>query len=145
MRRGPRGASGPACSPACPTALRDLGEAGYRLVVVSNADGTVEAGLEACGLRDAFEAVIDSHVVGYEKPDPRIFRHALDVAGAAPETTLHVGDIYHVDVLGAREAGLHALLLDPFDDWAGVDCPRLPALADLRDRLIGAGGRLASP
>ena len=123
--------------PGVPAALRDLGEAGYRLVAVSNADGTVEAGLRAAGLADAFLAVIDSHVVGFEKPDPRIFRHALEVADASPGSTLHVGDIYHVDVVGARAAGLHALLLDPHGDWDGFDCPRLPSVAHLRDRLLG--------
>jgi len=78
-----------------------------------------------------FESVIDSRIVGYEKPDPRIFEHALNVSGASPETTLHIGDLYHADVVGARAAGIHALLLDPYGDWINVDCelvPDMPAL-----------------
>ena len=56
----------------------------------------------------------------------------MTLAGSAPERTLHVGDLYAVDVLGARAAGLHALLLDPHGDWTGVDCDvvtDVPALA----------------
>ncbi len=115
-----------------PEALLAMRRLGLSLVVVSNADGTVERSLRKRGLRERFDHVIDSHVVGFQKPDPRIFGVALERAGAAPETTLHVGDLYAADVVGARAAGCHALLLDPYDDWNGVDCavlPDLPALA----------------
>ena len=61
--------------------------------------------------------VIDSALVGYEKPDPRIFAAALERTGADPDRTLHIGDLYHADVVGARTAGIHALLLDPYGDW----------------------------
>ena len=79
-----------------------------------------------------------NRIVGFEKPDPRIFHHALRVAGASPETTLHVGDLYDADVVGARAAGVHALLLDPFGDWPDVDCERATDLGVLLDRLRGA-------
>jgi FMN phosphatase YigB (HAD superfamily) len=88
--------------------------------------------LRDVSLRDYLDAVVDSAVVGYEKPDPEIFRCALRDVGADPATTLHVGDLYDADVVGARRAGLHALLLDPFGDWDGVDCDTIadvPALA----------------
>ena len=75
-----------------------------------------------------FEKIIDSHVVGFEKPDPRLFHHALEISGADPESTVHIGDLYHVDVIGARSAGLYAILLDPFGDWKDVDCLRFPDL-----------------
>ena len=117
--------------PQVPETLEALKKRGLQLVVVSNSDGTVEELIAAVNLRDLFEAVIDSRIVGYEKPDPRIFEHALNVSGASPETTLHVGDLYHADVVGARAAGIHALLLDPYGDWINVDCelaPDVPAL-----------------
>src|SRR5262245_11690838 len=112
--------------PGVPEALRALRAAGLRLVVVSNSDGTIEDGLREMGLRDQVDAVIDSAIVGAEKPDPAIFRHALAAAGAPPDRTLHVGDLYDVDIVGARRAGLHALLLDPYGDWDAVDCPTAP-------------------
>jgi len=128
--------------PGVPDALRALRQAGLRLVVVSNSDGTVEEGLSYAGLRDHLDAVVDSAVVGAEKPDPAIFRHALEIAGVRPERTLHVGDLYAVDVIGARRAGLHALLLDPFADWPALDCPTIPDVPALARALLdGEEGR----
>ena len=91
--------------------------------------------MEDAGLRGHFAHVIDSAIVGAEKPDPRIFEHALEAAGASAERTLHVGDLYSVDVVGARAAGVHAVLLDPFGDWGEVDCARVADLVALRERL----------
>ena len=119
--------------PRVPEALDRLRTCGLSLVVVSNSDGTVESSLEAAGLRPYLTAVIDSALVGYDKPDPRIFTSALERVGAAPERTLHVGDLYHADVVGARSAGVHAILLDPYGDWSNVDCPTAPDLFSLAE------------
>jgi putative hydrolase of the HAD superfamily len=94
-------------------ALEALLDAGYRLAVISNADGRMERALEEVGLRRYLEFVIDSDVVGFAKPDPRIFREGLRRLGLEPPKALYVGDLYPVDVLGARGVGMHALLLDP--------------------------------
>ena len=48
---------------------------------------------------------------------------------------MHVGDLYHVDVVGARSAGLQAVLLDAAGLYTDVDCPRIQALADLCELL----------
>lgn len=112
-------------------ALQALREAGVGLIAVCNASGAAEQELREQGLRPFLDAVIDSHVVGFKKPDPRIFHSALVLAQAEPERTLHVGDLYTVDVAGARAAGLHAILIDPFDDWPEVDCVRMPDLLTL--------------
>jgi HAD superfamily hydrolase (TIGR01662 family) len=127
-----------AVMPHVPEALARLHAMGLRLVVVSNSDGTVEDALVAAGLRDWMTAVLDSAVVGYEKPDPRIFAEALGRTGADPARTLHVGDLYHADVVGARAAGLHAVLLDPFGDWHDVDCERVPDLRAVAERIAAA-------
>lgn len=124
--------------PGVPEALAALAEAGLRLAVVSNSDGSVENALASQGLREYFSEVFDSQLVGHEKPDARFFRHALDVCGAEPARTLHVGDLYTVDVVGARGAGVHPLLLDPFGDWDDVDCARLPDLTSMSERILGA-------
>ncbi len=131
--------------PRVPEALGRLRDLGLRLVVVSNSDGTAEQSLIAAGLRAYLSAVIDSAIAGYEKPDPRIFTHALDICGARPERTLHVGDIYHADVVGASGAGIHAVLLDPFDDWTTVnDCVRVPDISAVADLLEHAHARSAA-
>ena len=108
--------------------LRDLG---LKLVVVSNANGRLRHLFDRVGLTSALDILFDSHEEGVEKPDPRLFQIALERARGRPETTLHVGDLYHVDVAGARAAGLHAVLLDIADLYDGCDCPRIRAFADL--------------
>jgi HAD superfamily hydrolase (TIGR01509 family) len=119
--------------PGVPDALARLAGRGLRLVVVSNSDGTVAQSLEAAGLLQHMTLVVDSALVGFEKPDPRIFVAALERAGADAARTLHIGDLYHADVLGARGAGITALLLDPFDDWPDVDCLTARDLGEVAD------------
>lgn len=126
--------------PGVPHALERLRTLGLRLVVVSNSDGSIERGLVEMGLAPYFDGVVDSTVVGFEKPDPRIFERALDLSRSAPARTAHVGDIYSVDVRGARAAGLHGVLLDPYDDWQDVDCARYPDVAALAREIARARG-----
>ena len=121
--------------PGVPDALDAFRSMGLRLVVVSNSDGTAERSLVETGLREYFAVVVDSTLVGFSKPDPRIFLHALTESGAHPSQVAHVGDLYHADVVGARRAGLYAVLLDPFDDWDEVDCECVPDLGALADRF----------
>lgn len=115
--------------------LEALRERGYRLGVISNADGRVEALLEAVGLRSYFELVIDSGVVGIDKPDPRIFHLAAEGMGIEPAEAVYVGDIYEIDVQGARAAGMRAVLIDPLWKRADLDCDRIRAIHDLLDLL----------
>lgn len=110
--------------------LRTLREAGYRLGVVSNADGRMRRVIQDGGLLDLLEFVVDSEEEGVEKPDPEIFLRACRRMGLPPEACLYVGDLYPVDVLGAQDAGLRAVLLDPL---GRLDYPvdRIPTVADL--------------
>jgi HAD superfamily hydrolase (TIGR01509 family) len=124
--------------PGAPAVLAALRLRGLRLAVVSNSNGTVAALLASLGLADLVDAVIDSGAVGVEKPDPTIFGHAAAALGVAPEEAVHVGDLYSVDVVGARAAGCRAILLDPAGAWGAVDCPTapdLPAAARLIDAM----------
>jgi putative hydrolase of the HAD superfamily len=111
--------------------LAELRRRGLRLGVISNADGRVEALLETVGLREHFDFVIDSALVGMEKPDPRIFRMGLERLGVAPEDAVYVGDIYEIDVVGARGAGMAAVLVDPLNRWTDLDCDRIAAIHEL--------------
>jgi putative hydrolase of the HAD superfamily len=108
--------------------LAGLREAGVRLGVVSNADGRVAEYLEAAGLADCFEVIVDSTIEGIEKPDPRIFQIACGRMGVAPGAAVYVGDTYEVDVLGARAAGIRAILLVD-EPREGVAC--IGAITDL--------------
>lgn len=111
--------------------LGELKAAGYTLGVISNSDGRVASLLEGAGLSSYLDVVIDSGVVGVEKPAPRIFELALDRAGLSPREALFTGDIYSVDVLGARAADLNGVLFDPLDLYDHVNCPRIHALGEI--------------
>ena len=117
-------------------ALDRLRAAGLRLGVVSNSDGRVVQALEAAGLSDSFDVVIDSGVVGIEKPDPRIFQAALDALGVAPQEALYVGDLFEVDVVGARAAGIEAVLLAPFGSRPSWSCRTAASIHDLVNALL---------
>ncbi|MBI5369172.1 MAG: HAD family hydrolase [Planctomycetes bacterium] len=104
-----------------------------RLGVVSNANGTVRHKLARLGLAERFEVIVDSHEEGVEKPDPRLFRIALARMGVAAEEAAYVGDLYCVDVVGARAAGLSPILLDPRDWYADRPCRRVRSLTELAD------------
>lgn len=111
--------------------VAELKRRGYHVGVVSNAEGRVEQDLAAAGYRDMFETVVDSHVVEVEKPDPRIFHIALERMKASPETTVFVGDVPSVDVVGARAAGLTPILLDRHGLYPDTDERRIDSIRDL--------------
>lgn len=125
--------------PGTAEALEQLQGAGYRLGVISNADGRVEQLLDDVGLASYFDFILDSHLVGIEKPDPRIFRLGCERAGSKPEETIYVGDIYEIDVVGARGVGMRAFLIDPLDRWAEFDCERIRGIDELPERLAAEG------
>lgn len=111
-----------------------------RLVVVSNANGRLHVVMERLGLARFFDVMLDSHLEGVEKPDPRLFELALERSGGRAETTLHVGDFYWIDVRGARAAGLRAVLLDSAGLYPEADCPRIRSLGELPDLLAAGAG-----
>lgn len=109
-------------APEAQEGLEALRDTGRRLAIVSNADGQVERVLRGLGLCQIgsgpgveLDAVVDSHIVGVAKPDPRIFHLALGQLGVAPGRAVHVGDIVGADVKGARSAGVHPAHFDPYE------------------------------
>ena len=115
-------------------ALLALRERGARLVVASNWDCSLPEVLADAGLRELVDGVVASAVVGAAKPSPLLFERALELAGAAPADTVHVGDSTTHDVAGARAVGAAAVLLDrragtePAPGSAGV-----PVIRTLRE------------
>lgn len=85
--------------------LDELAARGLRLAVVSNWDAELPLVLERLGLGGRFAAVVTSAEAGAPKPDPRIFRLALERLGVAPEAAVHVGDD-RADEEGAHAAGI---------------------------------------
>ncbi|MGH3300512.1 MAG: HAD family hydrolase [Streptosporangiaceae bacterium] len=122
--------------------LRALSAAGYKLAVVSNAWGTIEQWLEqhkVCSVTDdelpRVGVVIDSHLVGIEKPDPRIFQLALDALDVVSDRSLYVGDTVRFDVKGALAAGLQPVHVDPYGFCDGPHT-HIASLAELTDWLV---------
>ena len=118
-------------------ALERLTASGVTLAIGSNANGIIHRVFERAGLRRYFSVICDSQVEGVEKPDRRFFEILVARAGGRPETTLHVGDLYHVDVLGARSAGLQSMLLDPHDLYQEYDVSRVKSLDQLVTVVTG--------
>ena len=116
-------------------ALEGLAALGLKLVVVSNANGALHRMFDRVGLTRHFHTICDSCVEGVEKPNPRFFQIAVERSGASVETTMHVGDLYHVDVVGARNSGLRPMLLDPHDLYWEYDAERVRSLDELAGRL----------
>lgn len=125
-------------------ALAGLRATGTRLGVVSNADGSVGARLReqevlqvGSGAGVQVECVIDSGEVGVQKPDPRIFRIALDAMSVEARNAWYVGDMPGIDVVGARAAGLRPIVMDPFGFHNGADYATAGSLSDVAALVQG--------
>lgn len=111
-------------------ALDALAATGTRLALISNWSWAAPELLHDLELARHFEAMVISARVGYQKPSPEIFRHALELLGVTSERAIHVGDSLHADVLGARGVGLAAVLI----------ARNLPPTAGAAERSERAGG-----
>lgn len=116
----------------------------YKLGVISNSDGRIANLFARSELAGCFLSVTDSGQVGHEKPDGRIFEAALRSVGVVAEKSLYIGDIYSVDYLGATNAGMHGLLLDPAGTYATTPTPRIQSLAELQGRLQAIEAAMAA-
>ena len=121
--------------PHVPATLDALRRRGLNLGVVSNANGTLGRAFERLGLTASFACVLDSCDVHVEKPDPQIFHLALERLGGRPETAIHIGDFYQIDVVGARSAGIRPVLLDEAGLYEEADCLRIRTFRDLPDLI----------
>ena len=107
----------------------------YAIAVISNADGKIDAVLRRCGIVDCFQSITDSGKVGHEKPHPAIFEAALREMKADAAESLYVGDVYSVDYVGARKAGMQAVLFDVAGAYREREFPRVESLAGLESWL----------
>ncbi len=112
-------------------AVSELKRRGFRLGVVSNAEGTVARNLNDAGFTGVFDTVVDSHLVGVLKPDPAIFHVALERMSLKADRAVFVGDMPEIDVKGAKAAGIVPILLDRHDLHAEVPSARIRSLDEL--------------
>lgn len=125
--------------------LLRLQQAGLRLAVVSNATGRVEqelAGHRICSVGGeecaTVDVVVDSHVVGVEKPDPAIFAFALDALDLPAEECVYVGDSTYFDVAGAVAAGIPPVHVTPYGECPDGGHPHVESVRHFADVLLGA-------
>jgi len=103
----------------------------YSIAVISNSDGRINNVLHRCGIDECFACITDSGNVGHEKPHPAIFSAALREMKADPADSLYVGDVYSIDYVGARNAGMQAVLFDVAGAYSDQGHPRVESLTEL--------------
>src|SRR5262245_19362100 len=111
--------------------LAQLKELGYTLGVACNADGAVESFLQLVAISSYLDFIVDAARVGVEQPDPRIFEMAMERASALTSEAVHVGDVYEMDVLGARAVGVEPVLIVTTGGVAPSDVPVIRSLPEL--------------
>jgi HAD superfamily hydrolase (TIGR01549 family) len=126
----------------CPASVRTvvgrLHATGYHLAAVSNRDGDLRPLLGAYGLGRYFAFTLSGGRAGVYKPDPEIYRIALRSLGVSSAAALVVGDSYSADVVGAQEAGITAVLLDPIGVFPEAPCRVIQDLEELIAWLVPA-------
>ena len=120
--------------PGTRDALDRIGK-NYATAVISNADGKIDVVLQRCGICDCFAKITDSGIVGHEKPHPAIFQAELREMKVDPADSLYVGDVYSVDYVGARNAGMQAVLFDVAGAYRERGAPRVSSLTELETWL----------
>ena len=118
------------------------------MAVISNWSADLPTTLNQLGLRKFFDGIFASEAIGYAKPDPAAFLVPVDRLGLTPGVTAYVGDIYPIDILGAREAGLEPVLVDPMRLGLHADVPTIDHIARLLDTFRGvsdASRSMAAP
>jgi FMN phosphatase YigB (HAD superfamily) len=118
--------------------IRALVDAGLRLAVTSNSDGTIAEHLLRLewlqvgdGSGAVVEVITDSGIVGVGKPDPAMYEATVAALELPPSRILHVGDSVHYDVDGATACGLQSVHMDPFGVCTSTAHPHASALTDL--------------
>lgn len=114
-----------------PPTLALLRQAGFRLGLVSNRDLSLIPVVRSIGLEENFDLILAAGEVGWWKPDPRLLRYAASIINVPPEAILYVGDNYFTDIIGARAAGMHSVLIDPQGIFPEADCHVINEIGEL--------------
>ncbi|MGE5550464.1 MAG: HAD family hydrolase [Bacteroidota bacterium] len=131
--------------------LTRLKRMGYGMSIISNTDARVKEQLEDGGIVDFFDQIFDSKLIGFTKPDPRLFKYSCDALGVQPEECLYIGDSLMIDVLGANNFGMPAVLVDwggLYGAWGGLrvkTVQELPQLLEQHPDIFHAPGAFVFP
>jgi len=105
---------------------------GFKLGIISNAEGQIKRLIEHAGLESSFETILDSHEVGFQKPDERIFLKGLADLNVLPAEAVHVGDLFEADVIGAQAAGITPILVDRDGRYPDANCLTIKNVGELK-------------
>lgn len=104
---------------------------GLGVVSNSTSEAAVRRLLDRVGILDYFSRIVSSGTEGVEKPNPEIFRRAVERMGVAAEETLYVGNLAHTDALAAEAAGLHGVWLNREGFGYGENPPEITSLLEV--------------
>ncbi len=116
---------------------------GVKVAIVSNSEGMLDELFVQLGIRSHIDLLLDSGRIGIEKPDPAIFRRALEAFDVPASAALHLGDSIATDVRGAQAAGIRVALIDPHGHSAGraVEIPRVEGVVAVAKALAARNDR----
>lgn len=117
--------------------LPELKQAGYLMAVISNRSQPYHDVLASHNLNGFFHFSLAAGEVNIYKPDPGVFKHALDRANVTAQETVYVGDNYFADIVGARRAGLQPVLYDPSGVFPEADCITIWSFDELQSVIGG--------
>ncbi|MHA7964463.1 HAD family hydrolase [Paenibacillus sp. CAU 1782] len=113
--------------------LKKLRASSFKLGLISNWDHTARQVLQNTGLLPLFHQVVISSEEGVEKPDPAIFKIALERAGVEPGESLYVGDNYYDDVIGSERAGMQSFLINRFGRLGIQELPEIGLISSIQE------------
>jgi len=116
--------------------VKALKEKNLILGLLTNLHSEIDTICQKLGVAPYLDFTVTSGEAGADKPQPPIFRLALERASVGASEVVHVGDQYKLDVVGARGVGIKPILIDRADVYPEVnDCPRIRSLAELTEHL----------
>lgn len=108
----------------------------YNLHIITNGFAEVQQGkLKNAGIAHYFDVIMDSEKAGVKKPNPLIFQKAMDLANAVPKKSIMVGDNYEVDILGAKNVGMHTLYFNPLTPKSQMADFEIQGLIEIKNYL----------
>jgi putative hydrolase of the HAD superfamily len=112
--------------------LTELKKRGLTTGLISNIEKNMSETIEKLGIASKLDVVVTSLEAGAPKPQPEIFRYAMQKGNVRPDESIFVGDQYQVDMVGAKSAGMKAILLDRTGYYAKkLDTPKIKNLREI--------------
>ncbi len=108
----------------------------YKLHIITNGFQEIQdKKMRNAGIYNYFEHIINSEMAGVKKPNPIIFKLALDTASVSPEKSIMIGDSLEADIHGAQRSGLHAIHFNTHNEKPHNFCPMIQHLGEIKTYL----------